>query len=534
MAILPTRAGSLRADDRASWSAATLGAALQATAERNPSGLALVDGDRRLSWSELLREVQACAEGLRRAGVKSGDVVSVMLPNWAEASIAMHAALRMGAVVNPIVAIYRDNEVQYILRQSKASVVVIPHRFRGYDYVQMMRRVSEALDSPPAVVVARSQEDLPEGFTRWTDFGVANADGAETATAGDVCLLLYTSGTTSDPKGVLHSHHTLDYEIRSIAALFELGSNDTVFMPSPLTHITGFLFGVVMPTLTGAPAVLLDVWQPERAHRLIEDEQCRFTMAATPFLTGLVEQYEQQGGTSALQVFTCGGADVPPELIRRARKVMATCVVRVYGSSEFPTACCGGLHSTEGVAADTDGLPIGAGRMRVDGAVGTVGELLLQGPELFLGYLDADLNVSSFTDDGWFRTGDLASIDGDGAVTIRGRIKDIIVRGGENISAKEIEDLLFEHPGVAEIAIVGMPDPVLVERVCAFVVPVAGAQVTLESLCSVLHDRRTALQKHPERLELVATLPKTASGKVQKFALRERMRSAVDSSTRPP
>lgn len=532
--MLPTRGGALREEDRVQWSSRTLGSALDAAAQRDPAGLALVDGDQRLSWSELSRHVQEVAEGLLRAGVRRGDVVSVMLPNWSEASIAMQAALRIGAVVNPIVAIYRDSEVDFILRQSQAAAIVIPHHFRGFDYVEMMQRVLVGLEDAPVVIVARSQTPLPAGFIQWGDLGVPQARVPDTAAAEDVCLLLYTSGTTSAPKGVLHSHNTLEYECRSIVRLFGLGAADTVFMPSPLTHITGFLFGVLMPPMTGAAAVLLDVWEPKEAHVLIEAEQCRFTMAATPFLAGLVQEYERCATPSALRVFTCGGADVPPELIRRAAEVLQACVVRVYGSSEFPTASCGARDSSGRVAAETDGLPIGAARVRVNAEPGVTGELLLRGPELFLGYLDAGLNADSFTADGWFRTGDLASVDDEGAVTIRGRIKDIILRGGENISAREVEDLLFEHAGVAEVAIVGMPDPILVERICAFVVPAAGSQLTLDALCAVLHERRTARQKHPERLEIVDALPKTASGKVQKFLLRERIRLALESSATPP
>jgi cyclohexanecarboxylate-CoA ligase len=473
-----------------------------------------------------------------------------MLPNWWETMIAMQAVLAIGAVVNPVIPIYRDHEMQFIFAQSGPRVVLIPHHFRGFDYVAMLQRLVNGMAEPPVVVVVRPQGSLPPGFTSWDQVASAPAPGLDDRkgqaaigpgarrgpAAGDIALLLYTSGTTADPKGVLHSHQTLEYEDRSIIKLLGLTSTDTIFMPSPVTHITGFLYGIVMPAMLGVACVLLDVWEPSAARQLIEAEQCRFTLAATPFLVGLVQQYESGPGPCALRVFPCGGADVPPELVRRARKAMDTRVVRVYGSSEFPTFSCGGPDDDESVAAQTDGKPIGPVEMRLDDPVDGVGELLVRGPELFLGYLDADLNQRAFTEDGYFRTGDLASVGQDNSLTIRGRLKDIINRGGEKISAREVEDLIFEHPAVREVAVVGMPDPVLVERVSAFVVLEPGSSVTLPEIASYLRSRRIARQKVPERLTVVASLPKTASGKIQKFRLRTMQAGPGDldaSSARP-
>ena len=230
-----------------------------------------------------------------------------------------------------------------------------------------------------------------------------------------------------------------------------------------------------------------------------------------------------------MSAFACGGADVPPDLVRRSRAVLHAAVVRVYGSSEFPTVTCSSPDDGEHLAADTDGRPIGVEvECRIERADERgVGELVARGPELFLGYLDASLNDDAFSDDGWFRTGDLASIDHDGAVTIRGRSKDIIVRGGENISAKEVEDLLYTHPAIHEVAIVAMPDPVMVERACAFVVTEPAATLQLDDIVAFLDGHRLARQKFPEHLMLVDELPKTPSGKVQKFILRDRLARPV-------
>jgi cyclohexanecarboxylate-CoA ligase len=219
----------------------------------------------------------------------------------------------------------------------------------------------------------------------------------------------------------------------------------------------------------------------------------------------------------------CGGADVPPELVYRAREVLGAAVVRVYGSTEFPTFSSGGPEDSVEVAAETDGFPIGPVQCRLDEVdANGVGELLVRGPELFLGYLDPDLNGDAFTKDDYFRTGDLAILDAQGAVTIMGRKKDVIIRNGETLSAKDIEDLLHEHPSIAEASVVAMPDPVTGEKACAFVVVVPGSTLTLDELCDYLGSRWITPQKLPERLELIDALPTTASGKVQKFALRER------------
>ena len=285
--------------------------------------------------------------------------------------------------------------------------------------------------------------------------------------------------------------------------------------------------------MIGAPVVLVDRWDPAAAVELLDAEACRFMMAATPFLHGLVDEYRRRGHPAPLRHFMCGGADVPPALVRRATEALGCHVTRTYGSSEFPTFCSGRPGDGPDITADTDGVPIGPADGRIDGPPGGPGQLVVRGPELFLGYLDPALNADAFTEDGYFRTGDLATMDGRGAVTIRGRQKDIIIRGGENVSAKEVEDLLFAHPEVAEVAVVAMPDPVLGERGCAFVVPAPGGAPTLAGLTAYLGAQGLARQKFPERLELVDELPVTASGKVQKYLLRERIAARVAAEQAP-
>lgn len=494
---------------------------LAAGARAHGTRPAVVDGDRTVTYAELDALVNRTANALRGRGVEPGDVVAWQLPNRLEAFAVHHGAIRVGAVSNPIIPIYRHREVGFILGQSAAKVAVVPGVFRGFDHEAMIAELRPDLPALRDVVV--TGDPARAGSTAFDEL-VAEGGGAAAEpaprSAHDVVLLLYTSGTTADPKGALHTHATLDYENRSIAELFGLGPDDVVFMPSPLAHITGVLYGLQLPFLLGSHVVLQDVWEPGRALELLERHRCTVSVAATPFLHGLLHHPDRSRfDLSSMRMFACGGADVPPELIRRTDAELGWTATRVYGSTEFPTLSAGNADDPLDKRATTDGRRIGPAEARV-----VDDELQVRGPDLFVGYLDRRLNADAFTADGWFRTGDLAVLDDEGYVTITGRRKDIIVRGGENISAKEIEDLLHQHPAVAEVAVVGMPDPVLVERVCAYVVPVDGAAVELADLVGFLRTCRLANQKLPERLQVVEALPRTASGKIQKFRLREDVR----------
>jgi cyclohexanecarboxylate-CoA ligase len=498
-----------------------------------PSRLGLIDGDVRLTYGQLDDAIARVVGQLFELGVGKGDVVSWMLPNWHESYLVHHAVLRLGAVSNPIVPSSRHREVEYILARAESKVVVVPDVFRGYRYVEMINEVRARLPALRHVVVVRPVDAVPE--LSFED--LLRHSGREPTvdrSADDAVLLMFTSGTTARPKGVVHTHNTLDYENRSIIETFGLGEDDRVWMPSPVTHVTGLLYGLQLPAMLTNMVVLQDVWDAGAGLCLIAEHRCTFTVAATPFLHGLTHHPEVDSfDLDCLRIFACGGADVPPALVHEARRRLLCHVARVYGSTEFPTLSTTGPGDSPHKAAETDGHAISAATCRIvdptdaDVSAGVVGELLVKGPEALVGYLDPSDEQGAFTADGWFRTGDLAVSDADGYLTIRGRIKDIIVRGGENISATEIENLLFAHPLVSEIAIVAMPDPVLVERACAFVVPSAAGAPTLDQLVGFLHDSGVSKQKYPERLEIVSTLPKTQSGKVRKVALRERIRARM-------
>jgi cyclohexanecarboxylate-CoA ligase len=520
------------------WRGVLLDSYLDIATARNPDRLAVIDGDREISYSQLHQAVAAMAGGLRRLGTHPGDVVSWILPNWYEAIVVHHAVIRVGAVSNPIVPIYRHREVEFILRQAATRMLIVPETFRGFDYPAMVAD----LDIPhvQTVIVARGEA---QNCLRLDALCRADAGDEQVPpddrTADDPALLLYTSGTTAQPKGVVHSHNTLDHELRSIVQLFGLTSRDIVFMASPLTHITGVLYGIHLPMFLNSTVVLQDIWNPAIAADLIQRHAATFTVGATPFLHGLINQPDPPGGRLAMRAFACGGADVPPQLISEATRRLDCCAMRVYGSTEHPTVSACGFGDALHERAHTDGRPIGATRVRIvddnDDEVGpdTMGEIVVRGPEQFLGYLEEIAIDDLYTSDGWFRTGDLGTIDTDGYLRVTGRKKDIIIRGGENLSVREIEDLLLEHQQISDVAVVGMPDPILGERVCAFVVAGDDGIPTLNDIVAYLRGQQVATQKLPERLEIIEDLPRTASGKVKKHLLKDRLRGLASVANNP-
>lgn len=488
---------------------------------------AVVDAATTVTYGELERQVRSVAASLAELGTGRGDVVSWQLPNWLEAVVLHHAILRVGAVSNPIVAIYRRREVEFILRQAQSRVFVVPQTFRSFDYPAMIAEMAPGLPALERVVVARGSAP---GCMRFEELLEGGQLPQVPRTALEPAILLYTSGTTADPKGVVHPHATLVRENRTMIDVYGLGERDSVLMCSPLTHITGLLYGAQLPLMLGSSVVLQDVWDPAVALRLVQRHRCAFMVAATPFLHGMTyHERLAEYDVSSLRVFCCGGADVPPQLVRDGEERLQCLVTRVYGSTEYPTATLGSAADSLAKRAETDGRPFGGNELRVveDGvelAAGQTGELYVRGPERFSGYLAHAAGEDAFDAEGWFKTGDLACLDADGYVVIQGRKKDIILRGGENISAKEIEDVLFTHPLIAEVAVVAQPDPVMVERACAFIVPVGSQRPTLEELADFLCGHGLAIQKVPERLEFIDALPKNLAGKVQKFKLREAVR----------
>jgi len=515
------------------WPNTSFSAVLAARAAARPDKIAVVDDSVRLSYAQLDRLATRVAEGLRGRGVKGGTVVSSLLPNRAAAVALFFGVNRLGAILNPIVPIYGGREIRFILHQTESAAVVVPARFRQTDFPALLASLRPDLPGLREVLVAESAAlfDVAE-----RDVDVIRPAQPARQDAGDpnrVSVILYTSGTTADPKGVLHSDNTLLAECHNTIRYHGLGDDEVFVMPSPVSHISGLLYGIMLPIVLGATSVLMETWDVEHFLALVERERGTYSAGATPFLQGVVESpHLGRYDLSSLRRFPCGGADVPPELIRRAMGRLGIRSGRGYGSTEFPSiTSSSGPRVPEPKRAETDGAPVPPSELELRGpdgqtlvAAGDEGEIWARGPELCLGYRDASLNRDAFDARGFFRSGDLGVLDPDGYLTITGRVKDIIIRRGEKFSAKEIEDLLFEHPKVRAVAVVPVRDALVGERVCAVVVPARHDDPpTLEDLGRFLESRQLSRRKFPERVEIVDELPVTASGKVLKHALKARL-----------
>lgn len=487
----------------------------------------LVGPNRRVTYAELAAEVRAVAAGLRNLGIEPGDVVSYQLPNWVTA-IAVHLAIsKVGAVTNPITPIYRETEIKHILRDSGSKCIIIPDEYRDTNYPAMLDgEISDLPTFEHVVVIGEAPKQVGDVPANTYDaLRTTETSPPEPAiSANDAHMILYTSGTTGNPKGVVHTHNTLIAESRQAANILGLSSETTVFMPSPVGHITGLCYGIEMPFLKGMKVVYMDRWDPEAAVKLVESEGCNVSMGATPFLRDLT-QTAPEDWDNPLRVFSSGGAKVPPDLVYEATETLNCKVHRMYGLTEISTVTWPPLDANISVCAETDGPPapgvevkIVDEKTREEVPPGETGELLARGPELMVGYTSSELNEAAFEGE-WFRTGDLARIE-DGHIVIRGRLKDVIVRGGETISVKEVEDCLHDHPAVANVAVVAMPDPELGETGCAYVRLAEGESFTYEEMVQHVEDEGIAKQKTPERLEIIEELPKTASGKIEKAVLR--------------
>lgn len=526
-------AGFYRA--QGAWKRETLPARFASVCGAAPRRVALVDGPTTLTFADASERVERVAGHLAALGIGPGDVVSWQLPNWWESAVLHHAALRIGALPNPLNMIFRGRELRFVLGQVRPALLVVPQRFRRFDHAALARKLAgEGLVE--RVAIARGGSAGAESVDAWLAEPPANNVPEPLQRPSDPALLLYTSGTTSNPKGVLHSHETLVYELDSLRDVHQITGDDCYLGGSPVTHIAGLVYGLLMPFALGTRTALLDRWEPGRALELIERERVTFQTGAPTFLLTLAGHPDAgRRDLSSFRLFSTGGANIPTEPIRDAEKRLGCTVKRAYGSTEVPTLTATAFDDPDDLRLGADGRAIGTAEMRIVGArgrdvsAGDEGEIWARSPEVFIGYRDPSLEAEAFDDEGWFRTGDTGRVDADGYLRVSGRLKDVIIRGGENISVKEVEDLLAEHPSITDVAVVGMPDPILGERACAFVVARRGATLGFDDMVAYLESREIARQKIPERLIVRARLPKTASGKVLKTALRSELEREIDS-----
>lgn len=501
----------------------TLADALRDAARHSPQRVLIVDGsvDVRLDCATLHRQATALAHGLHDR-MPVGSVVSFMLPNWYEAAVIYLGATLAGMVVNPVLPSLRDHELRFILDDADSRIVFVPAEFGGHDYPAMLSRVTGELTAPPEVVVLRgdagTHTTYPVLLDSRHDHRLPDLDPA------DVRMILYTSGTTGRPKGVLHTHNSIQALIDQIREHWLIEPGDAFVIPSPIAHIGGSIYAFECPLLAGTTAVLMSRWDADAAVDLMLAERCTHMAGATPFLEHLLAAARRAGTRLPdLKAFICGGASVPPQLIRSAADYFERAVVtRVYGSTEVPVSTVGCTDPGDvDHAADTDGRAgIAEITLAAHPAAPAGGEIRVRGPQMLAGYLRPEDSAAAFDDAGYFRTGDLGRwADGDYLV-VTGRAKDIIIRHGENISPKEIEDILAGHPGIAEIAVVGLPDARTGERACAVIVGIDGRGPDVADLGRFLQAAGVAKFKVPEQVELWPALPKSDAGKVLKHRIR--------------
>jgi len=508
---------------RGLWSRQTLAEALHAAAGETPQRVLLVDGSVRLDCKTLRAQATTLAQAML-ARAPAGSVVSFMLPNWHEAAVLYLAATLAGMVVNPILPSLRDRELTFILKDIQTRLIFVPSALRQQDYAGMLSRVVSPLSDPPEVVVVRGEA---RGHTPWDAlFEGARAKRKLPALDADaVRMVLYTSGTTGRPKGVLHSHNSIHALISQLKEHWLIERGDKFLVASPIAHIGGSIYAFESPLLLGTTAVLMDRWDADEAVRLMNAEECTHMAGATPFLEQLLAAARRAATRlPRLKVFICGGASVPPSLIRGAADYFERAVVtRVYGSTEVPVTTVGVTDANDAAhAADTDGRPGLAEIKLVDhnSATAGEGEILARAPQMLIGYLHPEDEADAFDAEGYFRTGDLARwVDG-AYLVVTGRAKDIIIRNGENISPKEVEDILLGHPDIREIAIVGLPDARTGERACAVIVPRNPPGPEVESLPAFLDGQGVAKFKVPEQVVIWDALPKNDAGKVLKHQIR--------------
>ncbi|HJM50442.1 MAG TPA: AMP-binding protein [Alphaproteobacteria bacterium] len=486
----------------------------------------------RHSYAEFDTMVTRIALGLVGHGIEPGDVVSIQLPNWWQFPALHMACMRIGAVTNPLMPIFRQRELGFMLGLNESRAIFVPQSFRAFDYPEMIADVRPELPKLEHVfaVCGEGENSFEAQFIerRWEDELDAQAIFAERRPSpNEVIEVLYTSGTTGEPKGVLHTANTLHGGVELYVKRLGLGSDDVVLMASPVAHQTGFLYGLVMPIMMQATGVLQDVWDPHRAARLIAAEGVTFTMASTPFLADLTEVAAAgDHELESLHTFLCAGAPIPPALVQRAREKLGVTIVSCWGMSENGAFTTTRPEDRPEKAAETDGLPLDGLEVRVvddqDRPLPNYreGRLQARGHASFVGYLKRP-ELHGTDAEGWFETGDLAHIDDEGYIRITGRSKDVIIRGGENVPVVEVEELIYRHPAVQDVAVVGMPDERLGERGCAFVQLRDGQSLDFEAMVAFLNEGKIARNYLPERLEIVAEFPRTPSGKIQKFKLRE-------------
>lgn len=481
----------------------------------------------RFTYAELNGIVDTIAVNLMKLGVKRGEVVSFQLPNWWEFIALSLACVRIGAVANCLMPILGENELQFMLQRAESKVLIVPKVFRGRDFESMGRSLKASLPTLENVIVVDGKGSDSFNNMLLKPAPTEELEGRQPLAPDDILLVMFTSGTTGEPKGVMHSSNTMLKGVQALIDRMKISGDDNVLAATPLGHLTGYAVLAMLPLMLGNTVALQDVWDAKKGLEIIEKEEIGFTAASTPFLVDLCNAVEEGiPCPESFRLFLCAGAPIPSALVNRASEKMGLTVCSAWGMTEVVAACITdpdraeekspvsdgrALEDVEVMIADHEGNPLPEGE---------TGRLLIKTPSLFGGYLKRP-DLSKLDDNGWFDSGDMAYADSEGFIRINGRSKDIIIRGGENIPVMEVENILFKHSAVSMAAVVAFPDSRMGERAAAYVVEKPGEKFTFEDMSRHFADNKVTKQFWPERLEIVESLPATPSGKIQKFKLRE-------------
>ncbi|BCG42463.1 medium-chain fatty-acid--CoA ligase [Escherichia coli] len=513
------------------WGDASLADYWQQTARAMPDKIAVVDNHgASYNYSALDHAASCLANWMLAKGIESGDRIAFQLPGWCEFTVIYLACLKIGAVSVPLLPSWREAELVWVLNKCQAKMFFAPTLFKQTRPVDLILPLQNQLPQLQQIVGV----DKLAPATSSLSLSQIIADNTPLTTAitthGDeLAAVLFTSGTEGLPKGVMLTHNNILASERAYCARLNLTWQDVFMMPAPLGHATGFLHGVTAPFLIGARSVLLDIFTPDACLALLEQQRCTCMLGATPFVYDLLNVLEKQpADLSALRFFLCGGTTIPKKVARECQQ-LGIKLLSVYGSTESSPHAVVNLDDPLSRFMHTDGYAAAGVEIKVvDDARKTLppgceGEEASRGPNVFMGYFDEpELTARALDEEGWYYSGDLCRMDEAGYIKITGRKKDIIVRGGENISSREVEDILLQHPKIHDACVVAMPDERLGERSCAYVVLKAPHHsLSLEEVVAFFSRKRVAKYKYPEHIVVIEKLPRTASGKIQKFLLRK-------------
>ncbi|WP_308066496.1 medium-chain fatty-acid--CoA ligase [Escherichia coli] len=513
------------------WGDASLADYWQQTARAMPDKIAVVDNHgASYTYSALDHAASCLANWMLAKGIESGDRIAFQLPGWCEFTVIYLACLKIGAVSVPLLPSWREAELVWVLNKCQAKMFFAPTLFKQTRPVDLILPLQNQLPQLQQIVGV----DKLAPATSSLSLSQIIADNTSLTTAitthGDeLAAVLFTSGTEGLPKGVMLTHNNILASERAYCVRLNLTWQDVFMMPAPLGHATGFLHGVTAPFLIGARSVLLDIFTPDACLALLEQQRCTCMLGATPFVYDLLNLLEKQpADLSALRFFLCGGTTIPKKVARECQQ-RGIKLLSVYGSTESSPHAVVNLDDPLSRFKHTDGYAAAGVEIKVvDDARKTLppgceGEEASRGPNVFMGYFDEpELTARALDEEGWYYSGDLCRMDEAGYIKITGRKKDIIVRGGENISSREVEDILLQHPKIHDACVVAMPDERLGERSCAYVVLKAPHHsLSLEEVVAFFSRKRVAKYKYPEHIVVIEKLPRTASGKIQKFLLRK-------------